>query len=78
MESQKNPENKELAQKVEQMSRKLNELVKDTKIKTKIIDGKRKVVIQIENEQFVMKQIKPGVTIFVPLNTTSTADILAS
>lgn len=78
MESQKNPDNKELAQKVEQMSKKLNELVNDTKIKTKIIDGKIKIVIQIENEQFVMKQIKPGVTIFVPLNTTSTADILAS
>lgn len=78
MESQKNPDNKELAQKVEQMSKKLNELVNDTKIKTKIIDGKIKIVIQIENEQFVMKQIKPGVTIFVPLNTTSTSDILAS
>ncbi len=78
MEAQRNPENKELAQKVEQMAQELNKYKDKFHIKTKIIDGQRKVVIQIEKEEFVMKQIKPGVTIFVPLNTTSTADILAS
>ena len=78
MEAQRNPENKELAQKVEQMAQKLNKYKDQFLIKTKIIDGKIRIVVTIEKEEFVMKQIKPGVSIFIPLNTTSTADILAS
>ena len=59
-------------------SQKLNKYKDQFLIKTKIIDGKIRIVVTIEKEEFVMKQIKPGVSIFIPLNTTSTADILAS
>lgn len=78
MEAQRNPENKELAQKVEQMAQKINKYQDQFLTNIKIIDGKKRIVVTIEKEEFVMKQIKPGVSIFIPLNTTSTADILAS
>ena len=78
MEAQRNPENKELAQKVDQMAQKINKYKDQFLVNTKIIDGKKRIVVTIEKEEFVMKQIKPGVSIFIPLNTTSTADILAS
>ena len=60
------------------MAQKINKYKDQFLVNTKIIDGKKRIVVTIEKEEFVMKQIKPGVSIFIPLNTTSTADILAS
>ena len=60
------------------MAQKINKYQDQFLTNIKIIDGKKRIVVTIEKEEFVMKQIKPGVSIFIPLNTTSTADILAS
>ena len=58
MEAQRNPENKELAQKVEQMAQKLNKYKDQFLIKTKIIDGKIRIVVTIEKEEFVKLRTK--------------------
>lgn len=78
MEAKNNPENKELAKQVKIMELKLNKLKDKIKLKKDYINGKEKIIVQIEGEQFVMKRAKGGATIFIPYNTTTTADILAS
>ena len=35
-------------------------------------------MVTLKGERFVLKEVKPGVTEFIPYNTTSTADIMAS
>lgn len=78
MESQRHPENEELAQQVANMSKELEQLAELVKSHAICENGKSQIVIPIEQEVLILKKIKPNLTIFVPYSTTSTADILAS
>jgi len=78
MESQRHPENKELARQVAKMSKELEQLAKTTHIQTTFENGKIQILIPLEKEVLILKKVRPNLTIFVPYTTTSTADILAS
>jgi len=78
MESKRHPENKELAKQVQQMSRELEQYKKRINPYIQTVNGKETVMIPLEKEVLVLKRIKPGVTIFVPYNTTAFADYIAN
>ncbi len=79
IESQNHPENTELAQQVAKMSKELEQLSKDIKIKTtyNLQTQKSEVVIPLEKEVLVLKRVKPNLEIYVPQTTPVTANILA-
>ncbi len=76
MDYRQNPSYK-LAQEINSLVKELNKLQPHARIHLENINGKETVMVTLKGEKFVLKEVNPGVTEFVPYNTISTADILA-
>lgn len=76
MDYQNNP-SPELKQQISILEKELNQLQPYSRLKLAKINGKETVMVYIKGERFVLKQVKSGVSVFVPYNTTSTTNILA-
>ncbi len=76
MDYKHNPSPK-LAKEINTLAVKLNKLQPHTRLHIEKVNGKETVIVTLKGEKFVLKEVKPGVTEFVPYNTLSTADIMA-
>lgn len=74
----KNNPSPELANEINNLAKELSKLQPHAYLHLENINGKETVMVTLKGEKFVLKQFKPGVTEFIPYNTTSTADIMAS
>lgn len=68
----------ELAKEINTLAVELNKLQPHARLHIENINGKETIMVTLKGERFVLKKVKPGVTEFIPYNTTSTADIMAS
>lgn len=68
----------ELAKEINTLAVELNKLQPHARLHIENINGKETIMVTLKGERFVLKEVKPGVTEFIPYNTTSTADIMAS
>lgn len=68
----------ELAKEINTLAVELNKLQPHARLHIENINGKESIMVTLKGERFVLKEVKPGVTEFIPYNTTSTADIMAS
>ena len=68
----------ELAKEINTLAIELNKLQPHARLHIENINGKETIMVTLKGERFVLKKVKPGVTEFIPYNTTSTADIMAS
>lgn len=68
----------ELAKEINTLAVELNKLQPHARLHIENINGKDTIMVTLKGERFVLKKVKPGVTEFIPYNTTSTADIMAS
>ena len=68
----------ELAKEINTLAVELNKLQPLARLHIENINGKETIMVTLKGERFVLKKVKPGVTEFIPYNTTSTADIMAS
>ena len=68
----------ELAKEINTLAVELNKLQPHARLHIENINGKDTIMVSLKGERFVLKKVKPGVTEFIPYNTTSTADIMAS
>ena len=68
----------ELAKEINTLAVELNKLQPHARLHIENINGKETIMVTLKGERFVLKKVKPGVTEFIPFNTTSTADIMAS
>ena len=68
----------ELAKEINTLAIELNKLQPHARLHIENINGKETIMVTLKGERFVLKEVKPGVTEFIPYNTTSTADIMAS
>lgn len=74
----KNNPSPELAKEINTLAVELNKLQPHARLHIENINGKESIMVTLKGERFVLKEVKPGVTEFIPYNTTSTADIMAS
>lgn len=74
----KNNPSPELAKEINTLAVELNKLQPHARLHIENINGKETIMVTLKGERFVLKEVKPGVTEFIPYNTTSTADIMAS
>lgn len=68
----------ELAKEINTLAVELNKLQPHARLHIENINGKETIMVTLKGERFVLKEVKPGVTEFIPYNTTSTADMMAS
>ena len=68
----------ELAKEINTLAVELNKLQPHARLHIENINGKETIMVTLKGERFVLKKVKPGVTEFIPYNTTSTADMMAS
>lgn len=68
----------ERAKEINTLAVELNKLQPHARLHIENINGKETIMVTLKGERFVLKEVKPGVTEFIPYNTTSTADIMAS
>ena len=68
----------ELAKEINTLAVELNKLQPHARLHIENINGKETIMVTLKGERFILKKVKPGVTEFIPYNTTSTADIMAS
>lgn len=68
----------ELAKEINTLAVELNKLQPHARLHIENINGKETIMVTLKGERFVLKKVKPSVTEFIPYNTTSTADIMAS
>ena len=68
----------EIAKEINTLAVELNKLQPHARLHIENINGKETIMVTLKGERFVLKKVKPGVTEFIPYNTTSTADIMAS
>lgn len=68
----------ELAKEINTLAVELNKLQPHARLHIENINGKETIMVTLKGERFVLKKVKPGVTEFIPYNTTSTAAIMAS
>lgn len=68
----------ELAKEINTLAVELNKLQPHARLHIENINGKETIMVTLKGERFVLKKVKPGITEFIPYNTTSTADIMAS
>lgn len=68
----------ELAKEINTLAVELNKLQPHARLHIENINGKETIMVTLKGERFVLKKVKPGVTEFIPYNTTSTTDIMAS
>lgn len=68
----------ELAKEINTLAVELNKLQPHARLHIENINGKETIMVTLKGERFVLKKVKPGVTEFIPYNTTSTADIMAT
>lgn len=68
----------ELAKEINSLATELHKLQPHARLHIENINGKDTIMVTLKGERFILKQVKPGVTEFVPYNTISTADIMAN